>query len=57
MKRPVSVTAARHLLEKLAEYRVEVQAKFPEPTYSGVERESFALAMLEGTLQHYADPL
>jgi hypothetical protein len=57
VKRPVSVTAARHLLEKLAEYRVQAAAKFPDGQYSRSDRESFVLAMLEGTLQYHADPV
>jgi len=57
VKRPVSVSAAKHLLEKLAEYRAQAEAKFPESRYSASDRESFVLAMLEGSLQYYADPV
>jgi hypothetical protein len=57
VKRPVSVAAAKHLLSKLAEYRAQAEAKFPEAHYSRSDRESFVLAMLEGHLQFHADPL
>ena len=57
MKRPVAVTAAKHLLAKLAQYRIEAARKFPEPSYSRADRESFVLSMLEGTLQYHADPV
>ena len=57
MKRPVSIVAAKHLLEKLAEHRAAAEAKFPESRYSRSDRESFVLAMLEGTLQYFADPV
>lgn len=55
MKRPVSIGAAKHLLKRLAEFREQAKAKFPASTFS--DRETFALAMLEGTLQYHADPV
>lgn len=57
MKRPVSISAAKHLLQKLEKYRAEALAKFPEGRYSRSDRESFVLSMLEGTLQYHADPV
>lgn len=57
MKQPVSVAAAKHLQKKLEEYRAQAAAKFPESRYSASDRESFVLAMLEGSLQYYADPV
>jgi hypothetical protein len=57
MKRPVSVSAAKHLLKKLQEYRQQAAAVVPDScAYSRSDRESFVLAMLEGTLQYHADP-
>lgn len=57
MKRAVSIVAAKHLLAKLAEHRAAAAVKFPDPHYSRSDRESFVLAMLEGTLQYFADPV
>lgn len=57
MKRPVSIGAAKHLLKKLAEFRAQAHARFPDPEYSRSDRESFVLSMLEGTLQYHADPV
>lgn len=57
MKRPVSVSAAKHLLKRLEEYRAQAEVRFPESRYSAVDRESFVLSMLEGTLKYHADPI
>jgi hypothetical protein len=58
VKRPVSIVAAKHLLAKLAEHRAAAEAKFPESArYSREDRAMFVLAMLEGTLEYFADPV
>lgn len=58
MKREVSVSCAKFLLRKLEQYRAEAAAKFPDSeAYSRSDRESFVLAMLEGSLQYHANPL
>lgn len=57
MKRQVSIKAAKHLLGKLEGFRKDAAAKFPGPTYSHADRESFVLSMLEGSLQYHADPV
>ncbi len=58
MKRPVSIAAAKYLLEKLEQYRAQAEVKFPDSSrYSRSDRESFVLSMLEGTLQYHAEPI